>query len=388
MKFKGLAVKMTIITIVIIALLVCLFTFFGDIVDGVLWLVKVFLPFILAFLLSLALNPLAEKLQKKLKLPKVLTAVIVIILSVGILGGALGGVIWKIVSEIKSIYEQVPQIYESAVETFENIQNSMLHIYSSLPVEMQNVLDNVGDNLKNTLANAVQDNYKPFMYGAGNIAKKLPSIFIGIIVFILSLFFIMSDEEKVKNNVKKLFPKNFLEKTSNVGGQLKKYLGGYIKAQLIIMSVAFVIIFIGLSILKVRYAMLIALGIAALDALPFFGSGAALIPWSIISFLSGTPKMGVGLLIIYLAIIFTRQMIEPKIVSDKLGTSPLLTLMSMYIGYKIFSIGGMILGPILLVLVISFHKAGALETPERVAKGILNRIKHEFKQLYKFIVTK
>ncbi len=388
MKFKGLAVKMTVIAIVIVALLVCLFAFFGDIVDGALWLVRIFLPFILAFLLSLALNPLAEKLQKKLKLPKVLTAVIVIILSVGILGGAIGALVWKIVSEIRSIYDQIPQIYESVVTGFENMQNSMLHIYASMPQEVQNVLDNVGDNLKNTLARAVQDNYKPFMYGAGNVAKKLPSIFIGIIVFILSLFFIMSDEEKVKNNVKKLFPKNFLEKISNVGRQLKKYLGGYIKAQLIIMSIAFVIIFIGLSILKAEYALLIALGIAALDALPFFGSGAALIPWSIISFLSGDLRMGVGLLIIYLAIIFTRQMIESKIVSYNLGTNPLLTLMSMYIGYKIFSIGGMILGPIVLVLIISFHKAGALETPERVAKGIIKKIKYEVKQLYKFIVTK
>ena len=388
MKFKGLAVKMIVTLVIIIGLLTCLFMSFGDIVDGVFRLVRIFLPFILAFLLSLALNPLAEKLQKKLKLPKILTAVIVIILSVGIFGGAVGVLIWKIISEVKSIYEQIPQIYESAVATFENIQNSMMHIYTSLPVEMQNVLDSLGDNLKNTLARAVQDNYKPFMYGAGNVAKKLPSIFIAIIVFVLSLFFIMSDEDSVKNNVKKIFPKNFLEKISNIAGQLKKYLGGYIKAQLIIMSIAFVIILIGLSILKAEYAMLISLGIAALDALPFFGSGAALIPWSIISFLSGNVRMGVGLLIIYLAIIFTRQMIESKIVSYNLGTNPLLTLMSMYVGYKVFSIGGMILGPIILVLVISFHKAGALETPERVAKGILKKIKHELKQLYKFIVAK
>ncbi len=386
MKFKGLALKMTLTTIVIVALLICLFVFFGNIVDAILWLIRLVSPFLIAFLLSLALNPLAEKLQKKLKLPKGLTAIIVIILTVGVLGGIVGSLIWKIASEIRSIYNQIPEIYENVVEGFENLQNSMFHIYSSMPKEMQTVFDNIGDNLKNTLANAVRDNYKPVMYGAGNIAKKLPSIFISIIVFILSLFFIMSDEENVKNAVKKLFPKTFLEKCSTIGGQLKKYLGGYIKAQLIIMSIAFVIIFIGLSILRAEYAMLIALGVAALDALPFFGSGAVLIPWSIISFLSRDLRMGIGLLIIYLAIIFTRQMIEPKIVSHSLGTNPLLTLMSMYIGYKIFSIGGMILGPIILVLVISLHKAGALETPERVIKNIAKKIKYELVKLYRFIL--
>lgn len=386
MKFKGFAIKMTVAAVVIVALLVCLFAFFGDMVDGILWLVKLFLPFLLAFLLSLALNPLAEKLQKKLKLPKGLTAIIVIILVVGILGTAAGGLIWKLISEVRSIYNQIPQIYESMVESFENLQNSMSYIYSSLPSEIQVVFDNIGDNFKNGFAKIVEENYKPVVYGAGNIAKKLPSVFIGIIVFILSLFFIMSDEENVKNVVRKCFPKTFLEKTSIVGKQLKIYLGGYIKAQLTIMSIAFVVIFVGLSILKAEYAMLIALGIAALDALPLFGSGIVLIPWSIISFLSRDFKMGVGLLIIYLTIILTRQMLESKIVSHNLGTNPLLTLMSMYVGYKIFSIGGMILGPIILVLVISFHKAGALEGPERVAKNLIKKTKDEIIKIYRFIL--
>ena len=386
MKFKGFAIKMAIVAVVIVALLVCLFVFFGDIIDGILWLVNLFLPFLLAFFLSLALNPLAEKLQKKLKLPKGLTAIIVIILTVGILGTAVGGLIWKIVSEARSIYNQIPDIYESMVESFENLQNSMFYIYSSMPEEIQVVFDNIGDNFKNGFAKIVEENYKPVVYGAGNIAKKLPSVFIGIIVFILSLFFIMSDQEKVKNTVKKCFTKSFLEKASDVGGQLKIYLGGYIKAQLVIMSIAFVVIFVGLSILRVEYAMLIALGIAALDALPLFGSGIVLIPWSIISLLSRDFKMGVGLLIIYLAIVLTRQMLESKIVSHNLGTNPLLTLMSMYIGYKIFSIGGMILGPIILVLVISFHKAGALEAPERVARNIIKKTKDEIIKIYRFIL--
>ena len=386
MKFKGFAIKMAVVSVVIIALLVCLFVFFGDIVDGFLWIVKLFLPFLLAFLLSLALNPLADRLQKKLKLPKGLTAIIVIILTVGILGTAVFGLIWKIISEARSIYNQIPEIYESAVESFENLQNNMSYLYSSLPAEIQAVLDNIGDNMKNGFAKILEENYKPVMYGAGNIARKLPSIFIGIIVFILSLFFIMSDQENVKNVVRKCFKQSFLDKISEVGSQLKIYLGGYIKAQLVIMSIAFVVIFVGLTILKAEYAMLIALGIAALDALPLFGSGIVLIPWSIISLLSRDFKMGVGLLIIYLAIVLTRQMLESKIVSHNLGTNPLLTLMSMYVGYKIFSIGGMILGPIILVLVISFHKAGALETPERVARNIIKNTKDEIVKIYRFIL--
>ena len=388
MKFKGIAGRIIVALVVAVVLLVCVFAFFGNIVDGLLWVVNIFAPFLIAFLLSLILNPLAEKLQKKFKLPKGLTAVLVIVLTVGILGGILGTVIWKIITEIKSIYAEIPRIYDEAVITLEKIQNSMSHIYASMPIEFQNAFDAMGDNMKESVAKFINDNYKPVMYGAGNIAKKLPSIFIAIIVFLLSLFFIMSDEKKVKSTVKKMFPKKMWDNFKNVGSELKVYLGGYIKAQLVIMSIAFIIIFIGLSILKVQYAMLIALGLALLDALPFFGSGAALIPWSIISLLTSDIRLGVGLIIIYLAIILTRQMTESKIVSHNIGINPLLTLMSMYIGYRIFSIGGMILGPILLVLTISFHKAGALDGIEKGIVSMFKYVKNEIKELYNFIITK
>ena len=100
------------------------------------------------------------------------------------------------------------------------------------------------------------------------------------------------------------------------------------------------------------------------------------------------PPLSLGLIIIYLSVLLTRQMIEPKIVSNKIGINPLITLMSMYVGYRIFSIGGMILGPIVLVLLISLYKAGVFETTENFIKGLLRTVKKEIKEICQYIDTK
>ena len=385
MKFKGFTVKLLVTAIVLIIVLSLIIMYFGEILNVFAKIIGLFAPFILAFVLSLVLNPLADKLHKKLKFPRGLTAVFLIILVVGILGGVVGGIVYKIIDEIKSLYLQFPQISESIIQWMVDVRSSLKDIYSSMPEYAQNVLGSLVENVQFSLSHFINDNYQPVVDGAGSVAKKIPGIFIGIIVFLLSLFFMVSDEDNVEKVIRKIFPERFINKIKNVFGEMKRTLGGYVKAQLIIMSVVFVIVTVGLSLLKSEYVLLVALAIALLDALPFFGSGAVLIPWSIISFINSNFKFGVGLLIIYLSVLLTRQMIEPKIVSSKIGINPLLTLMSMYIGYRVFSIGGMILGPIVMVLLISLKKSGLFEPFERFFKFIIRYVKKEVTEIGKYI---
>lgn len=388
MKFKGFTVKLLIAAIVFIIALSLIIVYFGEILGILSKIIGFLAPFILAFLLSLVLNPLADKLNKKFKLPRTLTAILLIVLVVGILGGFIGAIIYKVIDEIKSLYLSFPKVSESIIEWIMNIRLSFENIYSSMPEYVQTVLDSLFDNIQLSLSHFIDKNYRPVVHGAGNIAKKIPGIFIGIIVFLLALFFMVSDKENVNNVVRKIIPQKVSDKIKNIFAEIKKTLGGYLKAQLVIMSVVFVIVIVGLYILGAQYALLIALAIALLDGLPFFGSGAVLIPWSIVSFINSDIKFGIGLLIIYLSVLLTRQMIEPKIVSSKIGINPLVTLISMYVGYRVFSIGGMILGPIVLVLVISFNKAGVFEPIERFFKFIFRYLKKEVNEFGKYIDKK
>lgn len=373
-KFKSSPVKIILFAVIILLLAVAAYFSFPRILRFLGFLLGLFLPFILGYLLSILVNPLANFLQKKFKLPRAVSAILVIVLSVGIVGGILTGVIWKIVDEIRNLYDQFPAIYQSMQTSFESLSGKWAVIYQNMPENIRAIVDNMAVMISDKLSTFINAKSSPMVQYASDFAKRLPNIFISIIVFVLSSFFMITDAKMVSSFMRRVFPEKIMERFHDIRGQIKLYLGGYIKAQLIIMSITFVIIFAGLSILRVNYALLIAIGVALLDALPFFGTGAVLWPWAIISLLNSNIKMAVGLAVIYLAAIFTRQMIEPKIVSSNIGMNPLLTLMSMYVGYRVFSIGGMILGPVVLMLVFSFYKA-----------GIFDGLIHFFKRLWAFV---
>ncbi len=382
MKFKQNGIKTAILILLAVLFVVGVYYFLPTLLSGIGFLIRIFLPFILGYFVSLLINPLADRLQKKWKLPRRVSAILVIVLTVGILGGILTAIIWKLVEEIKSLYQQFPYLYESAKLSWEQTAEKLSNLYIAMPQGVQEFFDNLGTQISAGLTKFFDNLY--VVERAGNFAKSLPSVFIALIVFILSLYFMVADAKDVQNAMHRLLSDRVMEKFERIKHEIKRYMGGYVKAQLIIMCVASVILLIGLTILGVDYALLIAVGIAVLDALPFFGSGAVLWPWAAVSFLNGVPRLGVGLLIIYLILVLCRQTIEPKIVSSNIGMHPILTLMAMYVGYKTLSIGGMIFGPLILMLFFSLYKVGVFDPVTRFFHQLVRLAKREW-QLVKNI---
>lgn len=376
---KKKTVKGLFLIIAAVALLAAVIIFFPDILNFLWSVLLIFIPFILAYLVSLFANNLADALQKRFRLPRSVAAIMVIILTVGVLGGIIGGIVWKIVDEIRQIYDNFPSIYAGIQTSWSRIAGNFSDIMDQLPENIQMSINSLYEQFMEGLANFFKD-IKIFKT-AGNIAKRLPTIIISIITFVLSLYFMISDSKTVADFLRKYIPKPIQIRASQLKKEVKRYMGGYLKAQLIMMCISSVILLIGLLILKVEYALIIAITIALFDALPFFGSGAILIPWSLIEFLSGNVSSGVGLLIIYLSVLLMRQLVEPKIVGKSIGMHPLLTLMSMYAGYRIFSIGGLILGPLTLTLIISFYKVGLFNDIIKFFKTVYGKISSEIKKI-------
>lgn len=391
MKIKKNWIRVVIFTAILALACVGLYFFLPKIVNLAGFLISLFLPFLLGYLFSMLVNPLADTMQKKLKIPRGLSAVLVIILIVGILGGVITFAVWKIVDESRMLYTQFPVIYENARNSIHALGEKFSNIYVSMPENIQQSFTALGESISNKAANFINTKSSPVVDHAGNFAKALPSVFVAVIVFILSAYFMVSENKTVHNVVHSLFHRifseRFYERMSAVKQELKKYLGGYIKAQGILMVISFIIMFIGLTVLQIDYALLIALCVAIVDALPFFGSGLILWPWMLIAFLNGNIKLGIGLVIIYLAVTIMRRFTEPKLVSTGMGLHPILTLMSMYVGYKTLSIGGLILGPIILMIIISFYKSGIFDAPIRVIKSAGTMIKKQCISFKKFFIN-
>lgn len=132
---------------------------------------------------------------------------------------------------------------------------------------------------------------------------------------------------------------------------------GYFKAQLTLMIITFLTLAIGLNIIDIRFNILIALGIALVDMLPVFGSGIIMVPWAIISFISGNNELGKSLAILYVILLVSRQFIEPYILGRSIGVKPLYTFLASIIGSIAFGPVGIIIGPLIAVVITSIFKA-------------------------------
>lgn len=142
---------------------------------------------------------------------------------------------------------------------------------------------------------------------------------------------------------------------------LRYAVGGYFKAQFKIMGVVFLILMAGFALLKIGYFALIAFLIAFLDFLPFFGTGTAMLPWALYKFLVGDYKTAFMLVVIYAVTQLVRQILQPKLVADSMGMNPLVTLILLYIGYRVSSVLGLILAVPVGMVVINMCQAGAFD---------------------------
>ncbi len=185
------------------------------------------------------------------------------------------------------------------------------------------------------------------------LTSKAPSLTDGVLRAVMtgvSIFYFSLDLDRINGAVKSLFPEKYREKISSFKSKIFKILCKYAKSYLQIMGITFVIMLIGLLILRVRDALTVAFITALLDLLPLLGVGAVLIPWSIFSFLVGNTPLGAGLLILFAVYTLLREALEPKIFGKSLDLHPIISLVSIYTGYVFFGLLGMIIFPIAAVL--------------------------------------
>lgn len=192
---------------------------------------------------------------------------------------------------------------------------------------------------------------------AGKMIISLPGTVLFIVIFIVALLFLALDFNGLKEKVRSLIPEKWRLKAARFKNSVLSSMVGYIKAYSLIMLVMFSVLFIGLTLIRSRYALTLAFITALLDMMPIIGVGIVLLPWAVALFLQGSAGMGLGVLGVYAACVITRQIIEPKIVGKNIGLPPVLTLICMYVGLKLFGAIGLIVFPFSAAVIFSSLKA-------------------------------
>lgn len=324
-------------------------------------LLAFFMPFVIGWFLAYVASPLVNWLEKRVRIVKKLGSALIIVLvlaGVGLLCYFLGSKLWQ---EIRALIENMPGIYRDLESGFYTVGENLEGIFEMLPEGVQEGWQTMISNLDQTMGNLIGRISEPTMAAAGNFAKRIPSIFIGTIVTFISSYFFIAEREEVIIWAKKVAPDPLVERMSMVMDNLKYAVGGYFKAQFKIMIVVCLILIVGFVILDVHFYFLLAILIALLDFLPFFGTGTALIPWGLYKLMVGDYKMVIGLVILYGVTQLVRQLIQPKLVGDSMGLKPLLTLVFLYAGYKIGGVIAMIFAVPIGMIVMNLYKAGAFD---------------------------
>ena len=184
---------------------------------------------------------------------------------------------------------------------------------------------------------------------AGSLLTRLPDSALTLGTALISGYMISAKLPRIRRWLLRRFPREKWKPVLDSLRRVRTALFGWLLAQLKLSCLTFGILAAGFLLLRIPNGVLWALAVSVLDAFPVLGTGTALIPWALICFLQGSGARAVGLLGTYAVVTLLRSALEPKLVGRQLGLDPLVTLMALYVGYKLWGIGGMILAPLLTV---------------------------------------
>lgn len=353
-----------IVNYVLAALLVLALIFLVPRLLGFMW------PFVVGWIIALIANPLVHLLEKKVRIVRKHGSAIVIILVLAIVISLLYLLFYVLIKQGISFANNFPDMYDSAASSIQETIESWRNKYEILPLKSREFIDMIvgkGGELLNNFAGEVTSNGFTFS-DAGNVVKNVAEGLLMTVITILLSYFLTAEHDNFVAVFREKMPIGIKSTYTLIKDSIISAVGGYFKAQFKIMCFVFIILAIGLLVMRIDYAILFALIIAFVDFLPVFGAGAIMWPWCIYEVITGDYVSAIVLFILYLVCQAVRQFLQPKMVADSIGLSPLSTLFFMFVGYRLGGVLGMIIGIPIGMILVSFNKAGLFDNLIRGAK--------------------
>ena len=345
---------------------ICIIASFGAVIAyiGLKILLPAVMPFLIGYSIALITKRPSAFISEKTGVnKKFLRASVSLLLMLLIVGG--------VIFAISKLAVQAWEFFTSISE-----DGSLGKIISFLVSPIDNFIKNSGvsSELESKIYSAVSgmlsDAVSKLAVVITAVIGAVPKIVLFVFVTAISTIYFAIDIENVNKYVQKILPGRISKVLSKFKDTTFSVCIKYLRSYFLIMVLTFSIVIFGLSILRVKYALLMASIIAVLDLLPIVGVGIVLVPWSLFVFMLGDVKLGVGLIILYIATTVTREIAEPRIVGRELGIHPLLTLILMYVGYSLFGFFGLIILPAFSVILSAYGKRKTSDGNENHATEI------------------
>ncbi len=308
-------------------------------------------PFILAWLVAILTQPIVDFLNHKLRIPRGLSVIIMLLFFLGIVSGVMTLIIGRVIIELSVLSAKFPSFKLFIEKSFVSLQEFL----SRLNLEADDLAI-----IKEWLVSR-SEQIMPFISsaagGAINILQATPTVLVFLVVTVVATFFWCRDMQMVENTLVSFTPQKYKIKVVDTYRSLSHIIYGFCRAQILLIAASTIVCIIAYMILRVDGPVTIGLITGFFDILPIFGPGTIIIPWCLYSLIVGNYYLGFGLLILYIFLIVFRNILQPKLVGDRIGLHPLATLASIFIGLGLFGIWGLFIGPVLLALIFAIWKS-------------------------------
>ncbi|MCL2225053.1 MAG: sporulation integral membrane protein YtvI [Defluviitaleaceae bacterium] len=305
-------------------------------------------PFFIGLIIALVMEPLNRLLERKMGFKRWVGSLLCLLVFIAVVGSLGAWLVSTLVRQVTSFAESAPMHITELSARLDEANVWLQRFTVHLPDGWY--IPNIEEMLPAALG---------LFFGGGMAETGLrtlggvPDFFLNLILGLVSAYFFMSDGKRIFRFVKNICPRWIRGQMRQTKKGLTLAMSGYFRAQAILMVMVGVISIAGLLILRNPYALLLGLLFAALDFLPILGPALVLLPWALISVIMGNMRQAIGLLVIWGIITIARQVLQPKILGTQMGAHPLASLMSIYIGFRIFGLFGLIIGPTLLMIIIA-----------------------------------
>ena len=314
---------------------------------GIRYLFPLLLPFLLGIAIALTAEPAVKFISKKLRLPRPAAAglgvSVTLILLVGIFGlvGALA------VRELGSLAHRLPDVEATVDQGMELLRNWTVQLTDRLPAQARSVAEQAAAQMfdsQNVLQGQLTARMSVFLKG---FLKSLPGGALTAGTGVLSAFMFSARLPVLRQGIAHRLPPAWQTRYKPALKRMGQNVISWLKAQCKLSAVTYGIVTVGFLLMGVSYGPFWAALVALVDAVPVLGTGTGLLPWALAELIQGNSLRAVGLILTYAAALLTRTVLEPRLVGRHLGLDPLLTLVCLYAGYRLWGIGGMILAPML-----------------------------------------
>ena len=321
-------------------------------------LLSLFAPFVAALITAAVLHPLVRWLQRRLGVPKKLSALVILVLLFGLLGAGIGYLGYAAGLELVSLVQNWSGLLDSIQGTLDQIEAMSAKFWTMIPPQLNELVESMTDRLLEWLGGVVPEQFNAMAEFTIETAKGVPDFVVALIIYIMACYMLTVDYSYLRSRAARHTHQRLRRFLKQVRDTALAAFGGYLRAEFLLSVVVFFILLVGFFVIGQSYGLLLALGLAVMDFIPIIGAGTVMVPWAAIDLFMGNWFHAVELMLIWGVIALFRRVGEPKFVGDQTGLSPILSLVSIYVGMQLGGVLGMILGPTVLLIVLNLGAMG------------------------------